>query len=101
MNSCLGRGFKYREEECIMPVSPTVFMFSGQGSQYFQMGRVLFEKNDTFRHWMVQLDDVARKLLGRSVIDALYSSFHGKGDPFDRTLLTHPAIFMVEYTLVR
>jgi len=74
-------------------------MFSGQGSQYFQMGRELFEKNETFHTWMVRLDDIPRQLSGRSVIEVLYSDLYGKGDPFDRTLLTHPAIFMVEYSL--
>src|SRR5260370_39260695 len=31
----------------------------------------------------------------------LYPATHGKGDPFDPTLLTHPAIFMVEYSLAQ
>jgi bacillaene synthase trans-acting acyltransferase len=84
-----------------VPVSEIVFMFSGQGSQYFQMGKELFDKNDTFRDWMVRLDDIARPSSGRSVIEALYSDARGKGDPFDRTLLTHPAIFMVEYSLAQ
>lgn len=82
-------------------LAETVFMFSGQGSQYFQMGRELFEKDDTFRDWMVRLDDVARRSSGRSVIETLYSDGHGRGDPFDRTLVTHPAIFMVEYSLAQ
>ena len=82
-----------------MGVSEIVFMFSGQGSQYFQMGRELFERNETFRHWMVRLDDIPRRLSGRSIIEVLYSDLHRKGDPFDRTLLTHPAVFMVEYSL--
>jgi bacillaene synthase trans-acting acyltransferase len=76
-------------------------MFSGQGSQYFQMGRELFEGNETFRGWMVRFDEIARRSSGRSVIDTLYSDGRGKGDPFDRTLLTHPAIFMVEYSLAQ
>lgn len=76
-------------------------MFSGQGSQYFQMGRELFEKDDTFRDWMLRLDDIARRSSGRSVIEILYSAVHGRGDPFKRTLLTHPAIFMVEYSLAQ
>lgn len=84
-----------------MPVAETVFMFSGQGSQYFHMGKELFEKNDTFREWMVRLDDIARRLSGRSVIETLYADVHGRGDPFNRTLLTHPAIFMVEYSLAQ
>jgi acyl transferase domain-containing protein len=74
-------------------------MFSGQGSQYFHMGRELFEKNETFRNWMIRLDDIPRRLSGKSVIEVLYSDAYGKGDRFDRTLLTHPAIFMVEYSL--
>ena len=77
----------------------TVFMFSGQGSQYFHMGRDLFEHDETFRESMVDLDELARRSLGRSVIETVYSDAHGKSDPFDRTLLTHPAIFMVEYSL--
>ncbi len=84
-----------------MPVTDTVFMFSGQGSQYFQMGKALYDSNKEFRDWMVRLDDVARGLVGGSVIATLYSSANAKGDRFDRTLLTHPAIFMVEYSLAR
>lgn len=82
-------------------VPETVFMFSGQGSQYFHMGRALYDGNDTFRASMTQLDEVARRAAGVSVIESLYSGAHGKGDPFDRTLLTHPAIFMVEYSLAQ
>lgn len=84
-----------------MPVPQTVFMFSGQGSQYFQMGRELFEKNDTFRGWMLRLDERARQLSGSSVVETLYSDTNRKGDPFDRLTVTHPAIFMVEYSLAQ
>jgi acyl transferase domain-containing protein len=76
-------------------------MFSGQGSQYFQMGRELFESDDTFHDWMVRLDDHARRWAGASVLESLYSAAHGMRDPFDRTLVTHPAIFMVEYSLAQ
>ena len=90
-----------QEPERSVTDTATVFMFSGQGSQYFQMGRELFEKNDTFRRWMVRLDATAQRSAGQSVIETLYSDAHSKGDPFDRTLLTHPAIFMVEYSLAQ
>jgi bacillaene synthase trans-acting acyltransferase len=84
-----------------MDLNATVFMFSGQGSQYFQMGRELFDFDDTFREWMIRLDGVAQEVSGRSVIENIYSGARGKGDIFDRTLLTHPAIFMVEYSLAQ
>lgn len=76
-------------------------MFSGQGSQYFQMGKGLYDANTTFRSWMNRLDEMARQCSGRSVVEALYAETNRKGDPFERTLLTHPAIFMVEVSLAQ
>jgi bacillaene synthase trans-acting acyltransferase len=84
-----------------MPVSETVFMFSGQGSHYYEMGRELYEKDDTFRDWMIRLDSIVQELSGNAVIETLYSGKHGIAEPFDRTLLTHPAIFMVEFALTQ
>lgn len=82
-----------------MPPANTVFMFSGQGSQYFQMGRRLYQDDDVFRRWMIHLDDFAREWCGESVIDVIHS--RGKAEAFDRTAHSHPAIFMVEYALAR
>lgn len=83
------------------PSSPVVFMFSGQGSQHFQMGRELYDANVTFRDSMARLDTIVRDVTGLSVIEAVYSESRRKGDPFARTLLTHPAIFMVEVSLAQ
>lgn len=77
-----------------------VFMFSGQGSQYFQMGRQLFEQNPTFAADMRAMDEIVRAQGGRSVLAALYGT-QSKAEPFDDIRLTHPAIFMVEYALAR
>jgi acyl transferase domain-containing protein len=76
-------------------------MFSGQGSQYYQMGRALFDAEPTFRSWMLRLDDVARKMGGPAVLETLYAHDRRRQDAFDRTLLTHPAIFMVEFSLAQ
>jgi len=48
---------------------------------------------------MICLDDLALRMCGRRVVDAIHSS--GKSEVFDRTLLTHPAIFMIEYALAQ
>lgn len=77
----------------------TVFMFSGQGSHYHQMGRELFEQDAAFRECMLRLNLLAQELTGESVVDAIYS--RSKEDVFDRTLFTHPAIFMIEYSLAQ
>lgn len=76
-----------------------VFMFSGQGSHYYQMGRVLFEQNTVFRQWMILADKVYQEMTDLSVLDTLYHPAYSKSQQFSRTLLTHPAIFMVEHAL--
>jgi bacillaene synthase trans-acting acyltransferase len=101
VNNTDSNPFECRRKRSLVAVPEIVFMFSGQGSQYFQMGRELFERNETFHDSMIRLDDIPRQLSGRSVVEVLYSDLYGKGDPFDRTLLTHPAIFMVEYSLAK
>src|SRR5688572_9620134 len=78
---------------------PIVFMFSGQGSHYYQMGRELFEQQPIFRHWMQLADSIYQELTGLSIIHELYENGHKKSEPFVRTLLTHPAIFSIEYAL--
>jgi acyl transferase domain-containing protein len=77
----------------------TVFMFSGQGSQYYQMARQLFDENRVFRAWMTRLDDLVLEISGRRVAAGIYA--RPKSDVFDRLALTHPAIFMVEYSLAQ
>lgn len=79
--------------------SKTVFMFSGQGSQYFQMGKQLFESNPVFRDWMLHLDGLVNRLCGHGVVQAIYGS--PKSEEFSKTALTHPAIFMIEYSLAQ
>lgn len=69
-------------------------MFSGQGSQYYQMGRKLFETHAGFRDKMRELDEVSKNLQGKSVVDALYDPARKLFEPFTQLDLTHPAIFM-------
>ncbi|MEC3653506.1 acyltransferase domain-containing protein [Bacillus siamensis] len=78
---------------------PIVFMFSGQGSQYYQMGKELFAHNAVFRQKMLDLDDFAVSRFGVSVLKEIYQTANRLSDPFDRLLFSHPAIFMAEYAL--
>lgn len=80
---------------------PTVFLYSGQGSHYYQMGRDLFERNATFRRVMLWLDDMAVSLAGESALAEIYNPAKKLSDRFDRTRITHPAIFMIEYALTQ
>lgn len=77
----------------------TVFMFSGQGSQYYQMGRQLYDENRVFRAEMDRLDAAARALGAGGIVEKIHAG--AKAQPFDRILETHPAIYMVEYAAAR
>ncbi len=78
-----------------------VFMFSGQGSQYYQMGRTFYDNNAKFRSVLLRLNNVATPLLGRSIIDVLYDDRRQKDEAFNDIKLTSVAIFIVEYALAR
>ncbi|POM26396.1 Polyketide biosynthesis protein BaeE [Actinomadura rubteroloni] len=78
---------------------PIVFMFSGQGSQYYQMGRELYGENAVFRAALRRFDAVAADELGASVLDRVYEAGRRKDEPFTDTRFTHPAIVMVELAL--
>ena len=76
-----------------------LFVFSGQGSQYFQMGRELFERDDCFRAAMQHADRVMQKRCGESVLTTLFAPGNTRDIPFNRLLHSHAAIFMVEHAL--
>lgn len=78
-----------------------IFMYSGQGSQYFGMGQALYENIPEFKYWLTQMDEVPKKQIGVSIVEKIFLSGKGTGDPFDRTLYTHPATFMVELALTK
>lgn len=81
--------------------NPIVFMFSGQGSQYYQMGRDLYDANPVFKNWLDHLDTIVKKLAGYSVIESLYAQGAIKSTPMKDIELSHPAIVMVEYALAK
>ena len=78
-----------------------VFLFSGQGSHHFQMGRELYEDVPAFRRWMDRLDVIATPMAGRSIARTLFDERNKMSQPWDDLLETHPAIFMVQYCLAQ
>lgn len=76
-----------------------VFMFPGQGCQFYQMGRELYQNNSVFHRWMNELDALIRVELGHSLIAGIYDANNARSKTFDDIRISHPAIFMVEYAL--
>lgn len=76
-----------------------VFMFSGQGSQYYQMGKKLYLTHAPFREHMRQTNRFFKRELGVSALDTLYDNAYAKSEPFDDLLLSSLCLFMVEDAL--
>ena len=76
-----------------------IFMFAGQGAHYYQMGKILFEKNPVFRQWMIAGDKLYQALTHHSLLETIYHPTYTKGHLFSQTLLTHPAILLIEHAL--
>lgn len=83
-----------------MKKKPVVFMYSGQGSQYYHMGMELYENHPRFRLWMDHCDEIVHPRIGTSLLDILYRQGNRR-DPFDRILYTNPALLCIEYSLTR
>ncbi|KAJ6492508.1 ketoacyl-synt-domain-containing protein [Mycena vitilis] len=47
---------------------PLVFVFSGQGPQYFDMGREMFNKCAAFRSSVLEMDEIYRSVVGTSLV---------------------------------
>lgn len=81
--------------------SEIVFMFSGQGSQYLNMGREFYEGLKLFRKLMQHLDKIAQKYIGYSILDILYDNSIRAPEKIDNILHTHPALFMVQHSIAQ
>lgn len=76
-----------------------IALFSGQGSHYRGMGKELFDLNPIFRTEMIKADRYVQKLIGRSLIDEIYTLENEF--VWDDLLVTHPAIIAIENAVYR
>ncbi|ABX04516.1 MAG TPA: type I polyketide synthase [Herpetosiphon sp.] len=74
-----------------------VFVFSGQGSHWFQMGRELFEQHHVFRSIMQECDQLLRQHVDWSLIEEIAAP--EASSRLDQTMIAQPAIFAIQVAL--
>ena len=80
-----------------------VFMFPGQGAQYPDMGKDLFERYPEFRQHIEQCSEILEPLMAQNLLNLLYPAVNSPEAKLllMSTVAAQPAIFSVEYALAK
>lgn len=81
-----------------------LFMFPGQGAQYLDMARALYEREPVFRREFDACAEVLQQRFGWLLTDVVFSAGDAREEQEERlrrTRYTQPALFAVEYALAR
>ncbi|HEX2077186.1 MAG TPA: type I polyketide synthase [Longimicrobium sp.] len=85
-------------------MTPTTFMFTGQGSQYVGMARETYEQEPVFRQAVDHCCELLRPHLGLDLREVIYPAEGNTEEAAERlkqTAFAQPALFVVEYALAQ
>ncbi|MGZ4850164.1 MAG: SDR family NAD(P)-dependent oxidoreductase, partial [Candidatus Bathyarchaeia archaeon] len=106
-------------QKCILPNNATsnnsntnsnkiAFLFTGQGSQYLDMAKVLYENHQEFKDTLDYCAKVFGKYSSVSLLDIIFSKSDDdehskklKTERLNQTIYSQPAIFVIEYALAK
>ncbi len=78
------------------------FLFTDQGSQYVQMGKILYQRTLVFRQAIDQCDKILRGELEHPLLSVLYPETTDKQTSLlDQPAYSQPALFAIEYGLAQ
>ncbi|MBU0994172.1 MAG: acyltransferase domain-containing protein [Proteobacteria bacterium] len=82
---------------------PVIFMFSGQGSQYLNMGLDLYKTETRFRNEMDRCFELLEPVMGENIKHILFPVDHGEStkDRIRDVIYSAPVKFIFEYCLAR
>jgi acyl transferase domain-containing protein/acyl carrier protein len=83
---------------------PVVFMFPGQGTQYVNMGREIYETEPLFGDEVNYCAALLEGSLGFDIREVLFPNgeqTEAAGALLDQTQITQPALFVIEYALAK
>jgi len=88
----------------IVEQRPVAFLFPGQGSQFVDMGRKVYQSEPTFRFWVDRCAELLLPSLGRDLRKLLFPLAPEREDAaadLRATAFAQPALFVVEYALAK
>ncbi|MEC4811963.1 MAG: SDR family oxidoreductase [Scytonema sp. PMC 1069.18] len=91
--------YHYKPSHC-----PVIFMFSGQGAQYVNMGRELYAVEPTFRQHVDTCAEILQPHLGCDILSLLYPAQQDTETAttqLQQTAIAQPALFVIEYALAQ
>lgn len=74
------------------------FIFTGQGSQYIDMGKNLYYQNEVFRSYIDRCNDILQPILEKSIIAIMFDT---NSEEINETQYTQPALFTIGYSLAK
>ncbi|WP_442948676.1 beta-ketoacyl synthase N-terminal-like domain-containing protein [Nostoc sp.] len=83
---------------------PVVFMFPGQGSQYVNMAREIYETETVFKEQVDYCSEILKPILELNLRHILYPSEEKLDEALQQlqqTSVAQPAIFVIEYALAK
>jgi acyl transferase domain-containing protein len=91
----------YLQSQVLRQNRPKIaFLFSGQGTQYIQMGRQVYATQPTFQKILEQCDELLRSYLQQPLLSVLYPESR-EFSPLNETSYAQPALFALEYALAQ
>lgn len=92
-------GKSLRQKALREKATEIVFLFPGQGSQYANMGKDLYQHEPVFKQAVDECAEIIKNYTGTDIIDVLYGD--NSKQLLSIALYIQPAIFVVEYALAK
>lgn len=90
---------------CDILERPVVFMFTGQGSQYVNMAKEIYQTEPVFKENLDNCARILKPMLGIDILEIMYPANPGdeeaNAEKLRQTWLTQPVLFAVEYSLAQ